>query len=231
MIRTFCRPGALGLWLLAACGCGGGTDERTTTPEPPGGATADAPDSPFETDAADAPPGSAAPQDGGENPADDPSGADNGPELQRPTGEGRDTAAVAGFWDYTRTRGSDTDIVLFTIGTDGLVTEYDYQGDAFGSGADCHLVVTAAIASRGEDRYDIQDASTLPGSTSIDDVLITADESSITFRYLGSVSDPALGPELGPELGPAPDGGMSGITEIYPAVTDRRPAELEACTA
>ena len=97
------------------------------------------------------------------------------------------------------------------------MTEYDYRDDAVGDGRPCHVVNVVSIASRGNDRYGIQSSSTLPGAGSIDDVLITATGDEITFRYLGEVFDPEFG------------GGQTGITETYPAVTDRRVEELEIC--
>lgn len=144
-------------------------------------------------------------------------GADDGPELQRPIGENDDTSAIAGFWDHTRERDGGLDVAFFSISSDGVATEYDYQGDALGDGADCYRVTRAMIASRGDGRYDIQRSSTLPGSDGIDDVLIAIEDDEIVFRYLGDVFDPAFGE------------GQSGITERFPAASDRTERSLNAC--
>ena len=215
------------VWLAAVSACGGGggaaSSENAADPDaapaPEGSPSDEAPSAPDEPDGAQ----SGVPNEGGiasgddAGPAMDPSAPDNGPELQRPTGEGSDTSAIAGFWDYSRTTDAGTDAVFVEIGPSGGVTEYDYQGDALGSGEDCHTVLQTSIASRGNDRYDIGDASTLPGSRSGDDVLITADAAEIVFRYLGSVDDPQL------------SGQLAGVTERYPAVAGRSAEELSVC--
>ena len=226
----------LSVWLFATSGCSGGGSDSSPSPEvgesaPDAVDTVDAdgvasttdavtrapddgtvPGSPFGAPGSDGPtaaptPPVAVPSDDDSSPPAAPSASDDGPALQRPIGDGTDTTAIAGLWDYTRDTGSGIDIVLFAIDATGGLTEYDFQNDAAGNGADCHLVQTFAIASSGNDRYDIQDASTLPGADSIDDVLITADDASITFRYLGVASDPQFG------------GSQSGVSATLPAAT------------
>jgi len=227
--------------LLFAGGCGGGSESVVAdgvTPESdtPGSGTeeevaatppaADEPvpgndDSPFTVDAPDppsgTPEGTLEPPSGDEDTGQAPPMGDDGPEGRAPVGESEDTDALVGWWDYTRATNAGTDVVLFSIEAGGIVTEYDYLGDAVGDGRDCHVVSTASIVSRGDARYDIQDSSTLPGSNGMDDVLITVENDEITFRYIGDVFDPEFGD------------GQAGVTEIYPAVTDRRPEELALC--
>ena len=211
---------AIALALFGSCGGGGSSDAGPApptgdTPPATGGDTiptapteaedADAASgSPFDVATADAAPVDAAPADGAGDAAPPDDGKDDGPADQRPVGTGRDTSAIAGFWDYTRDTPDGTDVALFEISADGVVTEYDYDADDVGNGADCHRVTRAGIASRGDDRYDIQSVSSLPGSTGIDDVLITVEGGDIAFRYLGSSSDPQFGE------------GLVGVTERYP---------------
>jgi len=236
----------LSIWLVSASACSGGGDdsaapggevteadagEQGSTDEPasPPGDVTDP--SPFE-------PPVSAPTDGegpetdepststsgdgaesgtGDAMAPEPSPTDNGPEQQRPTGDGGDTASIAGVWDYSRTSDAGTDTVVIEIDATGGLIEYDYQNDDVGSGRDCNVVRQASIASRGDDRYDIQDSSTLPGSTSIDDVLITVDGGAIVFRYLGDDPDPQFG------------GGQIGVTERFPAASGEDVISAEVC--
>lgn len=153
------------------------------------------------------------------------SAPDNGPDDQQPVGDGGDSAALVGLWDYSRMTEDGNDLRYFAIDAAGLVTEYDYQADSIGTGEDCHVVTTAAIASRGDDRYDIQDTSGLPGSQSVDDVLITAGDGVIVFRYLGTSSEPGDGNEFGPE-GAAT---LTGITDTFPAIAEQEAGALNAC--
>ena len=153
----------------------------------------------------------------GPNAGDPPQAApDNGPEGQAPVGTGADTSAIAGFWDHTRDVPEGTDVAFFEIAEDGVVTEYDFEGDDVGDGRDCHSVFTARIASNGDDRYDIQDASSLPGADSVDDVRIVVEGGSIVFRYIGDAFDPEFGE------------GMAGVTETYPAAGSS-PTDLTLC--
>jgi len=154
-------------------------------------------------------------------------GADNGPVDQRPVGESGDTGSLAGLWDHSRDTPDGRDIRFFALDTEGRVTEYDYQADAIGSGADCHVITTTMIASRGNDRYDIQDSSSLPGSNSIDDVLITTANGVIVFRYIGEAFDPAEGGEFGPEGATT----QAGVTVTFPAVVDREADSLNVCVS
>ena len=228
---------SMSAWLVSTSACSGGGESGIASDDDPGTTPASAvtdaaplddpspssgeisPPSPFDTGT----PSDAAPPsgDGGDTGADidaSSSATDDGPELQRPIGDGTDTASIAGLWDYSRVTERGTDVVLFSIDDDGGLTEYDFQGDAVGSGNDCYVLTRASIAVRSDDRYDIQDSSTLPGSDSIDDVLITADAAEITFRYLGTSDDPQFG------------GNMSGITERYPAAAGRAVGDLVPCT-
>lgn len=217
------------LILLVAAGCGGGdgdanvatdADDAAVAPgevadDDAGGPQAGSPegggDSPF--DVAEGPEADAAPDDD-DVPGD--VGPDNGPEDQAPVGTGADTAAIAGFWDYTREVPEGTDVAFFDISDAGTITEYDFQGDDVGDGRECHTTFTAAIASNGEDRYDIQDASSLPGASSVDDVRMTIEGGSLAFRYIGDAFDPEFGE------------GMAGVTETYPAA-GVSPMDLSVC--
>lgn len=245
MIRRFCALtialSTLSLWLVSTSACSGGGGANAVPDddpdvlgmaddvdrEPPGEPLAPpddgaSPPSPFELGAPTVPLDSPTGDDVGPGTdatemAAGPTVTDDGPELQRPIGDDGDTAAIAGFWDYSRMTDVGIDVVLFAIDESGGLTEYDDQSDVVGSGLACHTVTRGSIASRGRDRYDIQDGSTLPGSRSIDDVLITADDAEITFRYLGTATDPQF------------DGNMIGITERYPAVTGRTADDLVIC--
>lgn len=208
-------------FLLPFAGCGGGgggNDAIDATPIDASVSGEGDDESPFAVDVPDgADDVSNTPPDGDADSAQAPSMGDDGPDRQAPVGDGDDTGALIGLWDYTRTSEEGADIALFSIEAGGVVTEYDYRNDASGDGRDCHLVSTASIASRGDDRYDIQSSSSLPGSDSIDDVLITVENGEITFRYLGDAFDPEFG------------AGQTGITESYPAVTDRNADGLAIC--
>ena len=233
---------AVALTLIAAAGCGGGGDD-SPEPDAPGessGAdqaqdTAAGPDSGDDAAALaaidgdgtgpespfDAVPGPDDATNGAEtggmpDGVPDGAGPDNGPEDQAPVGTSADTSAIAGFWDYTRDVPEGTDVAFFDIAEDGTVTEYDFEGDDAGDGRDCHTVFTAAIASTGENRYDIQDASSLPGADSVDDVRIDVGSGSIVFRYIGDAFDPEFGE------------GMAGVTETYPAA-GVSPTDLAIC--
>ena len=212
-------PGAVAaLVLIVATGCGGGGDDADPSPvdaAPADGASDEqggtGTGSPF--DVAGGSGGDAGPD------TDDPpegAGPDDGPEGQAPVGTGVDTSAIAGFWDYTRDVPDGTDVAFFGITEDGTVTEYDFRGDDVGDGRDCHDVFTASIASNGDDRYDIQDASSLPGASSIDDVGIAVENGAIVFRYIGDAFDPEFGE------------GMAGVTETYPAA-GASPTDLAVC--
>ena len=221
--------------MIAAAGCSGGggddepgapgessgedqTQDTVAGPDVEGDTTALAPtdgtdpESPF-----DAVPG---PDDAanasGTDGMPDGAGPDNGPEDQAPVGTSADTSAIAGFWDYTRDVPEGTDVAFFDIAENGTVTEYDFEGDDAGDGRDCHTVFTAAIASNGGGRYDIQDASSLPGADSVDDVRIDVGSGSIVFRYIGDAFDPEFGE------------GMAGVTETYPAA-GVSPTDLAIC--
>jgi len=154
-------------------------------------------------------------------------GADNGPDDQRPVGENGDTGLLAGLWDHSRDTPDGRDIRFFALDAEGRLTEYDYQADAIGSGADCHVITTTMIVSRGNDRYDIQDSSSLPGSNSIDDVLITTANGVIVFRYIGEAFDPTEGGEFGPEGATT----QAGVTVTFPAVVDREADSLNVCVS
>lgn len=202
------------LVLVAAAGCGGDSESTDTgsTPTPAG----TAPSGDGEQGPADSPL-AVVPDPRGDDPEREPDVApDNGPEGQAPVGTGQDTSPIAGVWDYTRDVPEGTDIAFFEISATGTVVEYDYQGDDVGDGADCHTTFTASIASNGGDRYDIQDASDLPGAASIDDVLIAVEGGALVFRYLGDAFDPEFGE------------GMTGITESYPAA-GISPTDLRIC--
>ena len=233
---------ATALALIAAAGCGGGgggdgddplepgassessgegqaegsdTEGDTTALAPTDGDGTD-PESPFDAvpgpdDAANAPG-----TDGMPDGVPDGAGPDNGPEDQAPVGTSADTSAIAGFWDYTRDVPEGTDVAFFDVSEDGTVTEYDFEGDDVGDGRDCHTVFTTAIAANGEGRYDIQDASSLPGADSVDDVRIAVENGSIVFRYIGDAFDPEFGE------------GMAGVTETYPAA-GVSPTDLAIC--
>ena len=218
---------AAALVLIVAAGCGGGGDGADPAPGDATGPAGDVSGAQGGTgapagDAQDA--GTGSPFDvaggsGGDAGTDDPpdgAGPDNGPEGQAPVGTGVDTSAIAGFWDYTRDVPDGTDVAFFGITEDGTVTEYDFRGDDVGDGRDCHDVFTASIASNGDDRYDIQDASSLPGASSIDDVGIAVENGAIVFRYIGDAFDPEFGE------------GMAGVTETYPAA-GVSPTDLAIC--
>ena len=205
-------PAAAAL-LVGLAGCGGSDGDASGGAGEDAGAVADA-----ETGAGDDSPLDvvAGPDDAGAGGAPEGAGPDDGPEDQAPIGTGQDTAAIAGLWDYTREVPEGTDIAYFEISGTGTVTEYDYQGDDVGSGADCYVTFTASIASNGGDRYDIQDASALPGADSVDDVRISVEGGSIVFRYIGDAFDPEFGE------------GMAGVTETYPAA-GVSPADFAIC--
>jgi len=202
--------------VMAGCsGGGGGNEADGQVLQPNAGETGSNPPGPFDpvadgqTDTETRPPASfdvIAANDAPDTGAPPVTPEDSGPQDARPIGDGEalDVGALAGLWDYSRERDEGRDVVLFDIAGDGRITEYDDQADEVGTGASCYRIASALLASRGDDRYDIQNTSTLPGSDSIDDVLITVEGDTITFRYIGSAFDPEFGQ------------GMSGITESYP---------------
>ena len=239
-MSRFTHGAAAVLALIVVAGCGGGGGDDDVPLDADGAdATGDVADGTASGDDDASPPDTGAP-DGGDDPAGDspfdvasgpgegapgapdpddvPDGAgpDNGPEGQAPVGTGADTSAIAGFWDYTRDVPEGTDVAFFDIAGDGTVTEYDFRGDDAGDGRDCHTVFTASIASNGDGRYDIQDSSSLPGASSVDDVRIAAENGSIVFRYIGDAFDPEFGE------------GMAGVTETYPAA-GASPTDLAIC--
>lgn len=149
--------------------------------------------------------------------ADLPSAADDGPEQQRPIGLDADTSALTGLWNFSRIIDGEEDLLYIDISADGVATEYDNKNDAHGSGADCYLISTSAIVSRGDDTYDIQNTSRLPGSRGFDDVLITVENDEIVFRFLGNAFDPEFGE------------GQTGITERFPRLASGDSAGFAAC--
>ena len=224
---TYGTAAALALIVAAGCG-GGGDDEAVPDPDASGAAAPaaddvqDGPDAPAQVDGADGDspfdvaPGPGGAAEGGADDVPDGAGPDDGPAGQAPVGTGEDTSLIAGFWEYTRDVPEGTDVAFFDISEDGTVTEYDFEGDDVGDGRDCHSVFGAAIASNGDDRYDIQDASSLPGADSIDDVRISVEGGSIVFRYIGDAFDPEFGE------------GMAGVAETYPAA-GASPTDLALC--
>ena len=71
-----------------------------------------------------------------------------------PPSSGSDTSAIAGFWNVSEENDNDElDILYALISTDGLITEYDYDRDAAGSGRDCYLLSTSTLVALGNNEY------------------------------------------------------------------------------
>lgn len=45
-----------------------------------------------------------------------------------------------GIWDQTEEIQGETDVIYLYIGSDGVATEYDYDGDSFDQGENCYYI-------------------------------------------------------------------------------------------
>ena len=120
-------------------------------------------------------------------------------DSQAPVGTGSDTSSIAGLWDVTQTTSAGNDVVFASIGSNGELTAFDFQGDNTGDGRDCYVVSNQQIASRGADQFDIQNDSSLPGSQGSEDVMITIEDNSLVFRFFALIEAPEGGNELSPQ--------------------------------
>ncbi len=74
------------------------------------------------------------------------------------TPSGSNTSAIAGLWDLSGLDDEDNqDVVYALISSDGLVTEYDYDQDAAGSGRNCYIISASTLTADGNNQYSQSD--------------------------------------------------------------------------
>ena len=206
--RQTCKYPLIGVLLVSLSACGSSSsDDPVDVDTSDDGSDISAPS----TNPFDAPDQPAEP----EQPADDDQVQTESPEdSQAPVGTSSDTSSIAGLWDVTQTTSEGNDVVFASIGSNGELTEFDFQGDNTGDGRDCYIVRNQQIASRGADQFDIQNNSLLPGSQGSEDVMISIEDDSLVFRYFTLIEAPEGGNELSPQSSqfPAADLTLEDLT-------------------
>ena len=141
--RKTCKYSLIGVLLVTISACGssgsddlvdiGASDISASSTNP-----FDAPDQPVEPTP----------------PADDDQVQTESPEdSQALVGASSDTSSITGLWDVTRTTSEGNDVVSAMIGSNGELTEFDFQGDSTGDGREFYLVRNQQIASRGATNF------------------------------------------------------------------------------
>jgi len=74
-----------------------------------------------------------------------PTGSQLNPNAEQPVDNGQggdDTSAIAGLWDGSIDEGETSDVVYWSLSTDGVLIRYDYQQDGVttASGENCYIV-------------------------------------------------------------------------------------------
>ena len=206
--RQTCKYSLIGLLLVGLSACGSSSsDDPVDVGASDDGSDISAPSTnPF--DAPDQPEEPTPPAD------DDQVQTESPEDSQAPVGTSSDTSSIAGLWDVTQTTSEGNDVVFALIGSNGELTEFDFQGDNTGDGRECYLVRNQQIASRGADQFDIQNDSSLPGSQGSEDVMISIEDGSLVFRFFSLIEAPEGGNELSPQSSqfPAADLTLEDLT-------------------
>ncbi len=127
---------------------------------------------------------------------------------------GSDTSAIAGFWDVSEENDSgEQDIYYALISANGMVTEYDYDQDAAGSGRNCYVISTSTLTAISNNQY--QQSDEIEGG--FDTFTATRQGTVLTVSFVDEDDDNQNGSTT--DL----------ITETYNELTSIDPATLEDC--